>query len=69
MRNWNYDGWTSEDWDKLDVESGDLRSIAAQFDNAVGGGGGGFQPGELSEVIDRMLASAERLKRIRANYL
>lgn len=69
MRNWNSDGWTTEDWDKLDAETGDLRSIAAQFDNAVGGGGGGFQPGELQEVIDRIQASLDRLKRVRANYL
>lgn len=69
MRNWQMDGWTESDWDNITECAGGLLTIARELDNAVGGGGGGFQPAELAGVSERLHRMAERLKRISGAYL
>lgn len=69
MRNWKMDGWTEKDWDNITEDADGLRAIARELDNAVGGGGGGFEPTELAEFAERMQAMADRLKRIAGGYL
>lgn len=68
-RNWNRDGWTEKDWDRITECAENLRSIAAQFDDAVGGGGGDFDPEELAGLSTRAQAIAERMKQIAGGYL
>ena len=53
MRNWRVDGWTEKDWGTITECAESLRAIAAELDNAVGGGGGGFEPSELAELSVR----------------
>lgn len=69
MRNWQMDGWTESDWDTITECADGLQSIARELDNAVGGGGGGFEPAELAAASDRLQGIAERLKRISGAYL
>lgn len=69
MRNWQMDGWTEKDWGNITEDADGMRAIAREFDNAVGGGGGGFEPKELAEFAGRMQVMAERLKRISGAYL
>lgn len=69
MRNWQMDGWTEKDWDDITEADDDLRSVARELDNAVGGGGGGFEPAELAQFAARAQATADRLKHISEAYL
>ena len=69
MRNWKMDGWAEKDWDSITEDSRGLMDIAREIDNGVGGGGGGFEPGELAEFADQLQMMADRLKRISGAYL
>ncbi len=69
MRNWKMDGWTEKDWDNITQDADGLRAVAREFDNAVGGGGGGFEPAELAEIAMRLQSMAARLRRISGAYL
>ncbi len=69
MRNWQMDGWTEKDWDGITEADDDLRAVARELDNAVGGGGGGFEPAELAQFAARLQAMADRLTRISGAYL
>lgn len=69
MRNWRVDGWTEKDWGTITECAESLRAIAAELDNAVGGGGGGFEPSELAELSKRAQAVADRAERISGGYL
>ena len=69
MRNWQMDGWTEKDWDDITEADDDLRAVARELDNAIGGGGGGFEPAELAQFAARLQATADRLKRISGAYL
>lgn len=68
MRNWQYDGWSDLDWNVLTEDSATLNALANEFDRAIGGGGGGFPPGELGEFQRLLEAMADRFKRIRHDY-
>lgn len=68
MRNWQSDGWTDRDWDRIDATAGDMLAIAAEFDRAVGGGGGGFEPAEVIEFAERLRVIVSRLDDIGRNY-
>jgi hypothetical protein len=68
MRNWKYDGWTEQDWERLTEESATLNALAQDFDNAIGGGGGGFTPAELQEFQRLLEVMAGRIKQIWNNY-
>lgn len=63
------DGWYEKDWDDITDADDDLRSVAQELDDAVGGGGGGFEPAELAQFAARLQATADRLKRIAGAYL
>lgn len=69
MRNWQMDGWTEKDWDNINEADDDLRAVSRELDNAVGGGGGGFEPKELAEFAGRIQAAADRMKLIAKAYL
>ena len=68
-RNWNRDGWTETDWDHITECAENLRAIAAEFDNAVGGGGGGFDPSELAELSKRAQRIVDWMKRVSGGYV
>jgi hypothetical protein len=68
-RNWNLDGWTSLDWDTLELYSRSLTKTASDLDNCIGGGGGGFTPHELLDLADRADAAAKRLRELAKNYI
>lgn len=69
LMNWQLDGWNYDDWNALTGDTGELRAIARELDNAVGGGGGGFEPAELAEFACRVQTLADRLKRLAGGYL
>lgn len=68
MRNYQYDGWSTAHWDCLTDDSAALNALAREFDNAIGGGGGGFTPAELAEFQNRLAAMVGRIERIRNSY-
>ncbi len=68
MRNWKMDGWADRDWDRLCATADDLRAIAAEFDRAVGGGGGGFEPVEVEEFAGRLAVIQARLADVANGY-
>lgn len=68
MRNWKMDGWTEKDWDLISEDADEVRAIARDFDNAVGGGGGGFEPKVLAEFAERLQEIADRMKRVAGTY-
>ena len=68
MRNWQYEGWSDRDWNSLADDSAALNALAREFDNAIGGGGGGFTPAELAEFQNRLAAMVGRIERIRNSY-
>jgi len=69
MRNWNYDGWSDRDWIRLESTAGDLHALASEFDKAIGGGGGGFEPQEVAEFAERLEVIQYRLSSIAKDYL
>ena len=68
-RNWNRDGWTTLDWDTVEIYSRSLSKTASDLDNAIGGGGGGFTPHELLDLADRADAAAKRLRELAKTYI
>lgn len=69
MRTWKYDGWTDNDWTRIEETAKDLNAIAAQFDSAVGGGGGGLTPEELGEYAERLAVYLSRIENIKQGYV
>ena len=67
-RRFKYDGWSTAHWNCLTEDSAALNALAREFDNAIGGGGGGFTPAELAEFQDRLAAMVGRIERIRNSY-
>jgi hypothetical protein len=63
------DGWAEKDWDGITEAGDDLLAVVRELDNAVGGGGGGFEPAELAQFAERLQTTADRLKRISGAYL
>jgi hypothetical protein len=68
-RSWEKDGWLEKDWEDLTEEARDLLVITGAFDNAIGGGGGGFNPKRLIFYIERLESISTSLKHISGSYL
>lgn len=67
MKNYR-DGWTSEDWDTLTESSSALFSSAAELDNSIRGGGGGFSPSQLLAFTAKIEEITKQLNHFARSY-
>lgn len=68
-RDWNRDGWTTLDWETVEIYHRSLSKTATELGDRIGGGGGGFSPHELLDLADRADAAAKRLRELAKNYI
>jgi len=68
-RDWTRDGWTTLDWDAVEIYHRSLSKTANELGERIGGGGGGFTPHELLDLADRADAAAKRLRELAKNYI
>lgn len=68
-RDWNRDGWTTLDWDAVELYHRSLAKTVTELGDRIGGGGGGFTPHELLDLADRADAAAKRLRELAKTYI
>lgn len=70
MKIYASEGWTTEDFDRIEFLNMRTTEIAASFANMVNSGGGSFGPVELMALVeDQLRWTADEIKRIRQQYI
>lgn len=67
--NWQYDGWTAQDWTAVEFLTRELRDVTQSLDDAIGNGGGGFVPSELAGLARHAAAVSAKLADIAQGYV
>lgn len=62
MCKWDREGWSDLAWDSLTCDVDCLSALLSEFDQAIGRGGGSFDPVQLAEFGHRLEMMANRFK-------